>query len=144
MAKLDQSSLVVCFLRDIVLQHVNIIYRVLELNMDIISGCMPTLKPLLRKTIGRANSDTPPVHSYEYDGRSNLKNSAQNRSIGIGDGLMDASYIELGPPGTNRDVHIAAEKPGTAEPWLGHGTGAIIKTDTFGQDVTYKDPNRSA
>ncbi|KAL8718955.1 MAG: hypothetical protein Q9225_003967 [Loekoesia sp. 1 TL-2023] len=125
------------------LNSTSLLWLVLELNMGIISGCMPTLKPLLRRIIGSAKNDTPPGHSYEYDGRSNLKNSAQVRSISIGDGLMDASYIELGPPGTNRDVHIAAEKPGTAIPWLGHGTGAIIKTDTFGQDVTYKDPDRS-
>ena len=113
--------------------------RILELNVGIICGCMPTLKPILRKTIWRTDNDTHRVPSYTYNNRSTLKNSAHSRSIG--DGLMDASYIELGPPGTNRDVHIAAEKRGIARPWPRHGINGIMKTDTFGQDVTYKDPD---
>lgn len=51
---------------------------------------------------------------------------------------MDASYIELGPPGTNRDVRIAAENSHAGPPWNDHGNGGIIKTDTFGQAVHYK------
>ncbi|KAL8827422.1 MAG: hypothetical protein Q9170_007027 [Blastenia crenularia] len=120
----------------------SLLWLTLELNTGIICGCMPTLKPLLRKTLWRRNNETHRVHSFEYSGRSsNLKNSAQSRPAG--DGYLDASYIELGPPGTNRDVHIAADKPGALKSWHGYGAGGIIKTDTFGQDVSYKDPSNA-
>lgn len=111
--------------------------RTIELNTGIICGCMTTLKPLLRRTVWRADRDSRLLNNYQYRGRSSLKGPSHGRPIG--DGLMDASYIELGPPGTNRDVRIAAENSGAAKAWHGHGNGAIVKTETFGQDVTYED-----
>ncbi|KAL9004485.1 MAG: hypothetical protein Q9188_002687 [Gyalolechia gomerana] len=115
----------------------SLLWLTIELNTGIICGCMTTLKPLLRRTVWRADRDSRLLNNYEYRGRSSLKSPSHGRPIG--DGLMDASYIELGPPGTNRDVRIAAENSGAAKAWHGHGNGAIVKTETFGQDVTYED-----
>lgn len=137
MAEFQQSSLVVCYLLLLILCDADVLFRCAELNTGIICGCMTTLKPLLRRTVWRTDRDSRLVNNYEYHTRSGLKTPLHNRPIG--DGLMDASYIELGPPGTNRDVHIAADKPKPAKAWHGHGNGAIIKTETFGQGVTYED-----
>ncbi len=53
---------------------------------------------------------------------------------------MDASYIELGPPGTNREVHIGTEEPQAHHStWVGQEEGRIMKTDTFGQAVTFRE-----
>lgn len=117
----------------------SLLWLCIELNTGIICGCMTTLKPLLRKTVWKADRDSRLVNHYDYHTRSGLKTPSHNRPIG--DGLMDASYIELGPPGTNRDVHIAADTSRPAKAWHGHGNGAIVKTETFGQDVTYEDHN---
>ena len=54
--------------------------------------------------------------------------------------FMDASYIELGPPGTNREVHIGTEEPQAHHStWVGQEEGRIMKTDTFGQAVTFRE-----
>ena len=50
---------------------------------------------------------------------------------------MDASYIELGPAGTNRDVYISADDSFMKRS-LDQDDGRIVKTDTFGQVVHYK------
>lgn len=54
--------------------------------------------------------------------------------------MLDASYIELGQPGTNRDVHIAADDSPMKmkQSSFDQGNGIIVKTDTFGQVVHYK------
>ena len=52
--------------------------------------------------------------------------------------MLDASYIELGQPGTNRDVHIAADDSPMKQSSFDQGNGRIVKTDTFGQVVHYK------
>lgn len=52
---------------------------------------------------------------------------------------MDASYIELGPPGTNRQVHIGTDEPTAHSTWRGHEDGGILKTDTFGQNFTFRE-----
>ncbi|KAL8952920.1 MAG: hypothetical protein Q9222_001210, partial [Ikaeria aurantiellina] len=96
---------------------------------------MATLKPLLRKTIWREDSKKSRLRNFNYKPRSIAKVSARNESMR--DGLMEASYLELGPPGTNRDVYIAADIPGAQKAWLGHEANGIVKTETFGQDVTY-------
>lgn len=52
---------------------------------------------------------------------------------------MDGSYIELGPPGTNREVHIAPDETQAHSTWVGQEEGGILKTDTFGQAVTFRE-----
>jgi len=83
-----------------------VVYSVIETNVSIICGCMPTLKPLLRKTIWR---ESKPSRPYDFNYKSHAVPKVSHSTVSYGDTLMDASYIELGPPGTNRDVHIAAD-----------------------------------
>ena len=118
-------------------------YSVIEMNVSIICTCMPTLKPLLRNTwTGLGFSKKSASNSYNYGSQSKPKIS--NPMKKNGDTLMDASYIELGKPGTHRDVHIAAHDATRKEPWLDQSNGGIVKTDTFGQDVYYKEREDSA
>ena len=112
------------------------VYSVIEVNVSIICGCMPTLKPLLRKTTWRGESKTSQAYKYNY--KSHTVPKVPNPLKSNDDTLMDASYIELGPSGTNRDVHIAADDSPIKQPWLDQGNGRIVKTDTFGQVVHYK------
>lgn len=95
---------------------------------------MPTLKPLLRRISGSESKKSRPSYKYKSQSTPNVSNPLKSN----GSTLMDASYIELGPPGTNRDVRIAAENSHAGPPWNDHGNGGIIKTDTFGQAVHYK------
>ena len=111
-------------------------YSVIEVNVSIICGCMPTLKPLLRHTIWRKETKNLRGHIYDHKSHSIPKVSKPKKSNG--DSLLDASYIELGPHGTNRDVHIAADDSFMKRSSLDQDNGRIIKTDTFGQVVHYK------
>ena len=97
---------------------------------------MPTLKPLLRHTIWR--KETKNSRGSSYDHKSHSIPKVFNPRKSNGDTLMDASYIELGPPGTNRDVHIAADDSFMKTSSLDQDNGGIVKTETFGQVVHYK------
>ena len=112
------------------------VYSVIETNVSIICGYMPTLKPLLRKTHWRKESKPSRAYSNKYKSHSTPKVSNFMKSNG--DILMDASYIELGPAGTNRDVYIAADDSPIKQSWPDQGNGRIVKTDTFGQVVHFK------
>ena len=117
---------------------------VIELNICIICGCMPTLRPLLRKTIWSGESLKPHAYkpSYENTPRSDRKKTAASRSLDTGltnASFMDASYIELGAPGTNRDVHIGTDEPQAHSTLVGQEEDGIMKTDTFGQAVTFRE-----
>ena len=98
---------------------------------------MPTLKPLLRHTIWRKKGKQS--QEYEDDKKSPSFPKVASPLRSNGDSILDASYIELGPAGTNRDVHIAATETPLKPTTIDQKNGAIVKTDTFGQVVSYKD-----
>ena len=99
------------------------------------------MRPLFSRLIGGesyANS-TPKFtpRSTEYKKRiSTPGTSAPDGSMGSG--LMDASYIELGPP-RNNHVDVSTDDP----KFWDTKDGGIMKTHTFGTNITYKEATMS-
>ncbi|KAL8750465.1 MAG: hypothetical protein Q9184_006417 [Pyrenodesmia sp. 2 TL-2023] len=84
----------------------DVVRSIIETNVPINCGSMPTLKPLLKKIIWRGDSKT--ARAFNYDCRSRSIPTGPNPLKTNGDTMIDASYIEMGPVETNRDVHITA------------------------------------
>lgn len=114
------------------------LHSIIEINVSIICGCMPTLKPLLRRTFW-GDGSKPSTREYEFDKKARSFPKVASPSKSNGDSILDASYIELGPAGTHRDVHIAADGTPLTHTTVDRNNGAIVKTDTFGQVISYKD-----
>ncbi len=98
---------------------------------------MATLKPLLRRTIWREKSKAS--RNYEFEKKSHSFPKVASPLKSNGDSILDASYIELGPAGTNRDVHIATDGTPLKHTTVDQKNGEFVRTDTFGQVVSHKD-----
>ena len=97
---------------------------------------MPVLRPLFSQLLITASSyaaKNPLYESAEYKSRIGIpKTSAPGRSYG-GSALMDASYIELGPP-QNNQTNITANQQRPVD-----SDGGILKTHTFGTNISYTE-----
>jgi len=112
-----------------------IIHRAIETNVSIVCGCMPVLRPLVSRVFPSMpyGGKQTPYKSTDYKLRNAIpKNSAPGKSYGES-GLMDASYIELGPS-QNNHTNVTANRQRPPENHEG-----ILKTHTFGTNVSYQE-----
>ncbi len=116
----------------------------MELNICIICGCAPVLKPLFKRVlryesrIGSRPSDykTNSKLSGKVSKLSNPLSSKPSRSMESG--LVDADYIELGGQrgssgghDAKSDVNIMAQPSSPKQTNPMQANGRILKTETF-------------